>query len=286
MDISVTDETEMPMTEPADPELGKRLHDILLDAVEIEEAFQIQHKLPVHAKSRLRLDEGIGNAASGFNTASVSVISALDHLRTWYQVVAGMTTHPLPAFSHYTLARAAYEPALLTLWLLDPDVDSTQRIGRGYAAQLHSLEDMRKFQNAVGMTGDRANASMLHQRLFDAARSEGYVTARADGTERLTVAVPDMVRLFNLYDPSPPAGAAEWLYRFLSGHTHGREWALMRGAIKSDLDGFDTSMNMIRVDLRVLCYLAQRAVSVVNRAIAAHVRYRTQPQTDSSTIIV
>lgn len=279
----MTELTELPMTEPVHTELGQRLHDTLFAIIEMEDTFQIQHKLPVHATSRLRLDEGVGNAASGFNTASVSIVSALDHLRTWYQVVASISTHPLPIFSHYTLARAAYEPALLTLWLLDPDIDSTQRIGRGYAAQLRSLEDMRKFQKAVGITGDAANAPMLHKRLFDGARSAGYVITRDDGSERLSIGVPDMISLFNLYDPPPPAGMPEWLYRFLSGHTHAREWALMRGAVESDLDGFDTGMNMIRVDLQVLCYLAQRTVSVVSRAVAAHVRYRTQPQSKPST---
>lgn len=143
----MTDLTELPMSEPVNPELGQRLHDTLLQVVEMEDTFQLQHRLPVHATSRLRLDEGAGNAASGFNTASVSIVSALDHLRTWYQVVAGISTFPLPIFTHYTLARAAYEPGLLALWLLDPDIDSRQRIGRGYAAQLRSLDDMRNFKS-------------------------------------------------------------------------------------------------------------------------------------------
>ena len=71
----------------------------------------------------------------------MAVAGSLDHLRTWYQLVAGdLKLFPLPIFSPYTLARGAYEPALLALWLLDPDVDSAERIGRGYAAQLRSLD--------------------------------------------------------------------------------------------------------------------------------------------------
>ena len=54
-----------------------------------------------------------------------------------------MDRHPLPVFSPYSLARGAYEAALLTLWLLDPAVACRERIGRGYAAQLRSLEDLR-----------------------------------------------------------------------------------------------------------------------------------------------
>ncbi len=167
---------------------------------------------------------------------------------------------------------------MLALWLLDPDVDSAQRIGRGYAAQLRSVDDMRKFQQAAGMTGDAANAPALYQRLFGSARAAGYVTSSPDGTERLTIAVPTMVRLFNRYDgPAPAAVLPEWLYRFLSGHAHGREWAMMHGATEADLDGFDTGMNMIQVDLALMCHLAERTVAIVSRAVATHVRYCTQP---------
>jgi hypothetical protein len=186
---------ELPASEPLNPMLSQQLHDTLARAVELTETFEAQNRLPIHASSRLRRDEAVGNAASVFNTASVAIVGALDHLTTWYQTVAGdLKRFPLPVFSHYTLARAAYEPALLTLWLLDPGVDSVECIGRGYAAQLRSLEDMRKFQHDAGMTGEAANATSLHERLFAAARAAGCVSVDSDGKERLTSHVPDMVR--------------------------------------------------------------------------------------------
>ena len=43
------------------------------------------------------------------------------------------------------------------------------------------------------MIGAAANAPVLHQRLFDSAWADGYVTTAANGSERLTVAVPSMV---------------------------------------------------------------------------------------------
>ena len=255
---------ELPTSQPLDPTLGQRLYDTLARAVELEEIFEAQHRLPIDASSLLRRDEAAGNAASVFNTASVATVGALDHLRTWYQIVAGdLKRFPLPVFSHYTLARAAYEPALLTLWLLDPEVDGVERIGRGYAAQLRSLEDMRKFQRDAGMTGEAANATALYQRLFDAGRAAGYVSVDSDGKEWLTPRVPDMVRLFNLYDQQTAVGMPAWLYRFLSGHAHGREWVMMHGASESDLEGFDTTINIIRADLQLLCYLAEHTVAVV-----------------------
>lgn len=271
---------EVPTTQPIDPVLGQRLLNTLTAGVDLEKTFLTQNRMPVHARSRLRLDQSIGNAASGFNTASIAVAGALDHLCTLYQLIAcDIKRFPLPLFSPYTLARGAYEPALLTLWLLDADAASVERIGRGYAAQLRSLDDMRKFQHDAGMTGASANATALHERLLNGARSAGYVAAGRDGVDRLTVNVPSMVDLFNRYDQTTTGGTGlpAWLYRFLAGHAHGREWAMVRGASEATLDGFDTNMIMIPVDLAMLCHLAERTVGVVGRAIDIYVRYRTEP---------
>lgn len=123
------------------------------------------------------------------------------------------------------------------------------------------------------MTGEAANATTLHNRLFDAARAAGYVKRN---TKKLTVSVPDMVRLFNTYDRHGMVGEPAVLYRILSGYAHGREWAIMRGASESDVEGFDTSMNLIGADLQQLCDLADRTVAVVGRALVLHAHYRAQ----------
>ena len=86
-----------------------------------------------------------------------------------------------------------------------------------------------------------------------------------------------MVDLFNMYDqPRGPVGVPAWLYRVLSGYAHGREWAMVRGASESDLEGFDTSMRTIRLDWQLVCNLAERTVPVVERAVKLHIDYRTR----------
>lgn len=276
--MTIIDDAEMPTKEPLDQVAARRLHDTLSRSVELGETFEQNLRIPLSPSCRLRQDEALGNAASAFNTASVALVGALDHIQTWYSVVAAdLTRFPLPLFSHYTLARGAYEPALIVLWLLDAEADSEGRISRGYAAQLRSLEDMRRFQCDAGMTGESANATALYQRLFAAARADGYVTVDAKGKERLRVVVPDMIALFNRYDqPYSTLGVPAWLYRVLSGYTHGREWAMLHGATESDVEGLDTGMTVIRADWQLLCNLAQRTVSVVERALMLHLEYRTR----------
>ena len=225
--------------------LSQQLHDTLARAVELTETFEAQNRLPIHATSRLRRDDAEGNAASVFNTATLAIVGALDHLTTWYQIVAGdLKRFPLPVFSHYTLACAAYEPALLTLWLLDPGVDSVERIGRGYAAQLRSLEDMRKFQHDAGMTGEAANATSLHERLFAAHEPQGaFPWILTKGTADVACARHGApVQQVRPADCDRYSGMA---VPVLSGHAHGREWVIPGGASESDLEGFDTGMNIV-----------------------------------------
>jgi hypothetical protein len=80
---------ELPMNGPIDPSLRRRLTEALAQAVELKQDFTSDLRLPVHPSSTLRRDEAVGNAASGFNTASAALVGSLDHLLTWYQVVAG-----------------------------------------------------------------------------------------------------------------------------------------------------------------------------------------------------
>jgi hypothetical protein len=90
--------------------------------------------------------------------------------------------------------------------------------------------------------------------------------------------VPNMVDLFNRYDQSSGlVGTPGLLYRVLSGHAHGREWVMLHGASESDPESFDATINIIRADLQLLCYFAERTVAVVERAVALHTHYRTQP---------
>jgi hypothetical protein len=182
-----------------------------------------------------RLD---GNAASVFNTASVALIGALDHLRAWSGVVAMdlgqfsvtcvLALHPgsrrVSASSAHLVASTARPTATCASGVVTP---------RSCAA----LKTWEGFQRDAGKTGDAANATALSQRLFAAARADGYVTLDADGKERLTISPPSMIDLFNWYDqPYGPVGVPAWLYRVLSGYAHagGRCCAARRNLTSRD----------------------------------------------------
>ncbi|HVQ95454.1 MAG TPA: hypothetical protein VMU51_30780 [Mycobacteriales bacterium] len=251
-----------------------RLKEALAGAESLAESYTSSLVVPTHRESQLRTDEAAGGVASCFNVASAALVVALDHLSTWNETVRQGS---VAVYANYSLARPAYECALRVLWLLDPAARPVTRIARGYAAQLDSLRWMKKFQESVGMTD--GNASALYDRLLKAACREGLTVKDAKGNEHLSESVPSVVTLFETYDRPTGDLKAGWIYRFLSGHSHGFEWAAMRGAELSFSEaGMD--LNKVLVDMNELIPMADRTVSAVARAVTSHINYRLKAHTE------
>jgi hypothetical protein len=189
-------------------------------------------------------------------------------------VACDLDKFPMPILAHYTLARAVYEPSLHTLWLLDVNATSRDRIGRGYAMELQSLHDMRKFQDAVKPS--EANAQVLIDRVLDGAAADGFVALDRNGERKLTVPMRNMVDLFNDYDgPEIPDRKPEWRYRMLSGLTHGRRWAVVGSA--AEVETATDEGYLIRPNWQLLQHFAEYAARIASRAVAAVVEYRYEP---------
>ncbi|MER7996761.1 hypothetical protein [Micromonospora chalcea] len=258
-----------------DPEVANLLLRSLGTVNDLEELMMASHVRSGHAQSQLNQDLTVGNAAFAYNYASNAVGAAIDHLRTWYNMVAcDLNKFPMPILAHYTLARAVYEPSLHTLWLLDINASSRDRIGRGYAAELQSLHDMRKYQ--VAAKPSEANAQALIERVLDGAADDGFVTLDENGARRLTISMRNMVYLFNEYDrPEIPGRKPEWRYRMLSGLAHGRRWAVVGSSAEVETateDGY-----FIRPNWQLLQHFADYAARIASRAVAAVIEYRCEP---------
>lgn len=266
---------------PLDHAVANRLLDTLGTVKDLEELMTASHVRPVHPQSQLNRDLAAGNAAFAYNYASNSVGTAIDHLRTWYNMVAcDLEKFPMPILAHYTLARAVYEPSLHTLWLLDVDATSRDRIGRGYAMELQSLQDMRKFQDAVKPS--EANAQVLIDRVLDGAAADGFVALDRNGARKLTVPMRNMVDLFNAYDgPEIPGRRPEWRYRMLSGLAHGRRWAVVGNA--AEVETATDEGYFMRPNWQFLQHFADYTARIASRAVAAVVDYRYEPSPSVGT---
>jgi len=278
MDASnITNET----VRPIDVQAAQHLLDALAGVTALEERLRPTSAGPHHPHSLLATDITAEGGNPGFNSASIAITSAIDHLRTWAHLIGiDLNRFPLPILSHFTLARATYESSLTTLWLLDPGISKSERIGRGYAIQLQSLADMSVYQRSAGISGREAKASALYARLLAAARRDGYVRVTAKSKvhtskPKLTVPVPTISELFDMYDQSPPSGNAHARarYNLMSGLAHSRHWAVAGTA--ADLSSASNEGFRLEINFPLVCSLAESTMAIATRAIDAFIGYRT-----------
>jgi hypothetical protein len=266
---------------PIDVPAANRLLTTLQAATPLADRLRASSTAPLHPHSLGASDLTPDGGNPGFNVASNAIISALDHLQTWATLISvDLHRFPLPILSHFTLARAVYEPSLFTLWLLDPGISSRDRIGRGYAVQLKSLDDMGVYQRSAGLNSSEANAPALYARLLAAARRDGFVRTDARNTTRhrtpsLTHPVPSISELFDMYDQPPASGTPQARVRFnlLSGLAHSRYWAIAGTA--ADLSSTTDEGYRLQLNFPLVCGIAEATVAIASRAVDTFIGYRS-----------
>ena len=276
--------TEFDGIQPIDGPAATRLRATLRTATSLTDRLHADSAAPLHPQSLGANDLTPDGGNPGFNVASNAMVSAIDHLQTWETLISvDLHRFPLPILSHFTLARAVYEPSLVTLWLLDPSVTSHERIGRGYAVQLQSLDDLNVYQRSAGFTPSEANAPALHARLLAAARRDGFVRAgRSTSARRLTPPlthpVPSISELFDIYDQPPASGAGQARVRFnlMSGLAHSRYWAIAGTA--ADLASVTSEGHRLQINFPLVCAIAEATVAIASRAVDALIGYRSGPE--------
>jgi hypothetical protein len=270
-------------TQRIDVPAATRLRDTLRTATSLADRLRAGNAAPLRTESLGASDLTPDGGNPGFNVASSAIVSAIDHLQTWKTLISvDLHRFPLPILSHFTLARAVYEPSMFTLWLLDPTVTRRDRIGRGYAVQLQSLDDMNVYQRSAGLTPSESNASALHARLLAAARRDGFVRGgRSTSSRRLTPPlthpVPSISELFDMYDQPPASRAAQARVRFnlMSGLAHSRYWAIAGTA--ADLSSVTSEGYRLQINFPLACDIAEATVAIASRAVDAFNGYRSGP---------
>jgi hypothetical protein len=200
--------------------------------------------------------------------ANAHLVASLDHLGC---VAIVVESRSLPPFAIMSLARVALETALVSHWMLEPDSRDGRR-ARGFAALWRDLDERRKVEDLAGLD----EAKRKQTELLDQAEAHGLVTLHPDGRRRLTNPMPSAVALVRRW---PPPDGIEWLYRYLSGYSHGKSWALLAGiqtetAIPLDQDIFAA---VVATPDEHLVEAVRAAVDAVALAIGRIGRLRQAP---------
>lgn len=109
-------------------------------------------------------------------SAVLNLASAQEHVRGLKLVVTAQELLPLPAM---TIGRAVYEAIINTLWLIDAEVSTEQRLARWAGRLLH---DTQEPPNALDSFGD-AEASELEKERVVEGRDLGQKLMRRAGFE-------------------------------------------------------------------------------------------------------
>lgn len=235
--------------------------------------------VPAPAGSRARTDIDDPLSAHAHDHAVISVRAALDHLRTWRNLI---TAGEIPSYAHMSLLRTAHETALLAYWTVEPGIDDRTRKARGVAVHAADLDERRKFESAMGRTV-AAPAKLAAERLTDllgAAAADGLTRQAKDGRTIPAIPVPSAVELFDRYEPLPSPATGQSLYRLYSGYAHGKQWALTAGAQPQTPMQQGRALAIAGSDERLAASLTRRTTDAVERVLAALEGLRRDDVTD------
>jgi hypothetical protein len=153
-----------------------------------------------------------------FIFAGTNMAVAADHLEAW----AGLMRNGIqPAYSHITLLRGALEGSVAARWLLDPRIDTAERLRRGIVIQLADYIERRKFEELAGAT-DKEGVG----RARSAAYRIGELREGAKNAGVTDLVMPSTTWLFERYGASGYRDGRPW-YGLVSAYAHGKQWALL-----------------------------------------------------------
>ncbi len=198
--------------------------------------------------------------------AAQSLVSGLDHLAAWRMLVEGGT---LPIEAQMTLLRGALEGAARCRWLLDPTVDATTRVARGFAAKRDDYRERGNFEKADGRDPRADTGAMTaDERLAELEGWRQQAGIPLVSFDRTT----DLMKVYRL----------EGIFRTLSAAAHGKEWVLAAGTLDERSDPPappGVGHGVVSANDRLVLGMTEVVVLVVTRAVAAFEAYKS-PATD------
>ena len=106
------------------------------------------------------------------------------------------------------------------------------------------------------------------------ASSEGLTRADRNGTTVLGLRMPSTVDLFGKYESAPEGARPSWVYRFISGYSHGQQWAMMLNAQTVQPIDERRVLRLVTANDGTTIDITARAVQSTTRAVDAYVAYR------------
>ena len=139
-----------------------------------------------------------------------------DHMKSFNQTTGIVS---------FTCIRSMLEPCALAVWLLDPNIDERERVGRVFAYRYAGQDQKRKFYSSANMAQEEHDARNNITKITTEARGLGYniiIKKRGNRVEGVHTRVPSATDLIKVF----LGKEAEEAYRLLSTVAHGHMWAI------------------------------------------------------------
>ena len=118
--------------------------ELLLGLLKIRESVGGSPKAGSRADTEIRAFPRPESVATAFSQGLVATEAAVDHLHGLDLLVVAQDSSLAP----WTCARGLLEAATIATWLLDTQIDTTERVGRSLAMRYETLIAQRKLANA------------------------------------------------------------------------------------------------------------------------------------------
>lgn len=182
-----------------------------------------------------------GGKALPLATGRLRMLAIADHALALSRVLAG--DDPTPRMAPFTLLRSMLESAAVAAWLWEPGLTPADRDARGTEARGSNLREVWKH-----LKDPKTKA------IWDSIGN---------------VHLPNWIDLMNTVLPTPVRGATlqgEFLYRGLSGRSHGELWATIAGEIVAPA-GLASSWVKLEFDPTMFRDDAVQVLGLVERAV-------------------
>ena len=144
-----------------------------------------------------------------------------DHLIAFTKTM----TEPVQTFAPWVSVRGVLEASAIAAWIMDPAIDSTERVGRSLALRHEGLSQSVKFLRASKV--DQEVIVRAERRIDELEReaiSVGFEKVQDKNRKRIGIGMrmPSITQLISqVFDDEPT-------YRLLSAMAHGHLWALQK----------------------------------------------------------
>jgi hypothetical protein len=203
------------------------------------------------AERQMAANPWASDVRNAFSQATLLIEISSDHILSFQRAI----TEPVLPTAAWASVRGVLETSALSAWLLDPNIDPSQRAARSYALRYEGLIEQKKFarsmndDTALHLSMERIEQvvqraiSQGHGPLFNKLGKQSGLGTRLPPTTELVASELD----------------AEAEYRLLSAVLHGHHWATQQLSFARAVDREPFVLEKSISPIAIL-YLAQRAV--------------------------